>query len=299
MRVLHPDNIDTSQSKGILVILAAILMFSGVDVLNKVLGQQMSVVQILWARFVLFVPIALCLAYTPGKSIRWRSQKPTLQGIRACLLVVEMGMFVYALKFLPLADMQAILAMAPLMVVVLSIPILGEKVGWRRWSSVALGFCGVLIIIKPGFSEINMGTWIALGGMILWSFYCILLRIVGQVDRAATTAVWTSIIGLILTSLVIPWYWVTPSIDGWWLLLAIALLGCMGHVTFMHAFTLAPASLLQPFTYVQIVIVTFLGWFFFQEIPQASTLFGAGLIVLAGIYSFHRSKVLAEGDDNR
>ncbi|MBU0723384.1 MAG: DMT family transporter [Alphaproteobacteria bacterium] len=285
------DNLRT----GILIILLGVLLFAGVDTLNKILGQTLTIVQILWVRFLIFVPIAMALAYRRQGGIVWRTQRPVLQGVRAVLLVVEMGFFVAALKYLPLADVQAIAASAPLMVIALSVPFLGEQVGWRRWSAVGVGFVGVLIIVRPGFESMGMGTILALIGTALWAIYQIMLRIVGRYDPAPTTALWTAVIGLAMTSVFVPFQWNQPDMAGWVMLVAIALLGAAGHTVFMKAFTLAPASALQPFTYTQLVLVTFFGYIVFDDLPDQWTVAGASLIVCAGLYSIYRARIRAAG----
>lgn len=280
-----------SLKAGILVILFGILLFSGVDVLNKLLGQTLSVVQILWVRFLVFVPIAAAIAWRRDGGIAWRSKRPLLQLARAALLTVEMGMFVAALKYLPLVDVQAILASAPLMVVALSVPLLGETVGWRRWTAVAAGFVGVLIIVRPGFVEIGTGAMLALIGTVMWAVYQIMLRLVGRDDPASTTALWTAVVGLGMTSAVVPFHWTPPSAEGWAMLAAIAVLGAGGHSALTKAFALAPASALQPFTYAQLVLSGWLGWLVFNDVPDVWTVTGAALIVVAGLYSLYRRRV--------
>ena len=302
MALMSADEEAKALKAGIAIVLLGVLMFACVDTLNKVLGQSHSIAQILWVRFLIFVPIALVLSYRRHGGLRWggltwRSQRPLLQAARAALLVIEMGFFVAALKYLPLADVQAIAASAPLMVVALSVPFLGEKVGWRRWSAVTVGFTGVLIIVRPGFESMSTGTILTLIGTAMWAAYQILLRIVGRYDPAPTTALWTAVIGLAMTSMVVPFHWTPPSPLGWFLLLLIGILGAAGHTVFMKAFTLAPASALQPFTYTQLVLVTFLGWLVFGDLPDGWTVAGASLIVAAGLYSIYRARLRAASGD--
>ena len=277
--------------QGIAVIVTAILMFSVLDVISKVLTQVMPVSQILWIRFLAFVPISLALAWRPGRGIAWRSARPGLQLFRCLLLVVEMGLFVWAFKTLPLADVQAVAASTPLLVVALSVPFLGETVGWRRWLAVGIGFAGVLLIIRPGFQTIGTGTLVALGGAILWAIYQIQLRIVGRTDSATTSAVWSAVIGAVATSLVAPFDWTPPDATGWLLLAVAALLGALGHTIYTRAFVLAPASLLQPFNYLMLVFATIFGWLIFDQLPDIWTVFGAILIVGGGLYALHRERM--------
>jgi drug/metabolite transporter (DMT)-like permease len=280
-----------STGHGIAVLVAGMFFFSLLDVISKLLGPLMPVTQILWVRFLAFVPLALMMAWRPGQGIAWRTPRPYLQAFRGLLLVVEMGMFVWAFKTMPLADVQSIAAVTPLMVMALSVPMLGETVGWRRWLAIAVGFAGVLLIVRPGFQELGTGTLVALVGAVLWAFYQILLRIVGRDDSASTTAVWSAVMGAIAMSFVAPFDWVTPSPYGWLLLAAAAIFGALGHTIYSRAFVYAPAGVLQPFTYLMLVFAVILGWLIFDHLPDMWTFLGAGLIVGSGLYALHRERV--------
>lgn len=273
--------------------IGAILMFAGIDVGSKLLGGHMPVIQIIWLRFVFFIPIALWIAYRPGRGILWRSRRPWLQVMRVVVLVVEMWFFIAAFAAMPLADVHAIGAVAPLMVTALSVPFLGERVGWRRWAAIAVGFIGMMIILRPGFSAISLATIYAVIGATLWAVYQIILRLIGRIDSAETTGLWTTIVGAFLTTLVGPFFWTTPNATGWSILVAVTLLGGFGHTIYSRAFTLAPASTLQPFTYLLLVFATFFGWLIFSDLPDVPTILGASLIVASGLYTFHRERIRA------
>ena len=281
----------SSTRQGITVMVIGLFLFAWLDVVNKLLGPLMPVTQILWVRFLAFVPIACLMAWRPGQGVAWRTPQPWLQAVRGLLLVAEMGLFVWAFRIMHLADVQAIAAVTPLMVIALSVPMLGETVGWRRWSAVAVGFVGVLLIVRPGFQIIGLGTLIVLVGAALFALYQILLRMVGRTDGAGTTAVWSAMMGAIATSFVAPFDWVWPTLEGWWLLAAAAILGALGHTIYSKAFVLAPAAVLQPFNYLMLVFAVILGWLIFDHLPDMWTFMGAGLIVASGLYAFHRERL--------
>lgn len=279
--------------RGMAIALLSVLMFSGVDVFNKLLGQTMPVAQIVWLRFLGYVPIAILMAYRPGAGVAWRSARPGLQALRAVILVVEMGLFVGSLQYIQIADMQAIGAAAPLIVVALSVPLLGEPVGWRRWLAVALGFVGVLVVLRPGFQDLNAGGAMALAGTVLWALYQILLRIVGRVDGAATTALWTATVGAASATLAAPFVWQPPTAWEWVLVTGAVVIGAAGHTLYSRAFVLAPAAAIQPLNYGLLVFAVPFGWLFFGDLPDAWMLTGAALIVGSGLYAFHRERVRA------
>ncbi len=281
----------SSTGQGIAVMIIGLFLFAWLDVVSKLLGPLMPVSQILWVRFLAFIPIACALAWRPGQGIAWRTSQPLLQAFRGLLLVIEMGMFVWAFKTMPLADVQAIAAATPLMVVAMSVPLLGESVGWRRWSAVGVGFLGVLLIVRPGFQALGLGTIVVLIGAAMFALYQILLRLVGRTDSAGTTAVWSAVMGSIATSFVAPFDWVWPTATGWWLLAAAALLGALGHTIYSRAFVLAPAAVLQPFNYLMLVFAVILGWLIFDHLPDMWTCLGAGLIVASGLYALHRERL--------
>jgi drug/metabolite transporter (DMT)-like permease len=277
--------------RGILVALFAILLFALLDTSSKALGQKLPVAQILWIRYVIFVPIVLLMAWTPGQGIAWRTRRPWFHVARVTILVVEMWFFITAFSFIPMSDVHAIGASAPLIVTALSVPILGEQVGWRRWSAIGVGCIGMLLIIRPGFQTIGWPLVCAVIGAVLWAIYQVMLKIIAREDGVMTTALWTAVIGLVLTSFVGPLQWTPPDATTWLLLLTAALLGGFSHIAYSKALTLAPASAIQPFTYIQIVLVAILGWFAFGDVSDSWTFAGAALIVASGLYTFHRERV--------
>ncbi|MBM3601281.1 MAG: DMT family transporter [Alphaproteobacteria bacterium] len=278
---------------GVIVAVLGTMLGGTVDVLNKLLAQDIPVLQILWVRFLVFVPIAALLAWRPGQGVSWRSKRPVLQSVRALVLVAATWLFVSAMKDIALADLHSVAASSPLIVVALSVPMLKEPVGWRRWSAVAVGFAGMLVILRPGFQSVNAGIWLALGGTLLWALYQILLRMVGREEDAATSTVWTAAVGAAALTAIAPFDWVWPDTRAWVLLAAVALFGAFAHYTWSRALVLMPAAALQPFTYLMIVYAVISGWLVFGDLPDRWTVLGAVIIVASGLYAFHRERVRA------
>jgi drug/metabolite transporter (DMT)-like permease len=204
------------------------------------------------------------------------------------LIIAENGVFVLAFTMMPLADMHAIAAASPLIVVALSVPLLGEKVGVRRWLAVLGGFVGVLIIVRPGFQALDWRLGVAATGTILWAVYQILVRMCARTDSSDTTWAWTAVVGLAATSTVGPFIWVWPDLHGWMLLLAIAALGTLSHLALIKALGYAEAGALQPYGYTLLVWAAVIGFLMFGDVPDAWTIAGASVVILSGLYAWQR-----------
>jgi drug/metabolite transporter (DMT)-like permease len=288
--------------RGVLLTLLAMGLFGAMDGISKFLVSQYPPVLVLWLRHVAAVPVAFLLLAGPGRGpLRLlRSGRPGLQLARAALLVVEMGLVLVAFRAMPLAEAQAIMAATPLLVTALSVPLLGERVGWRRWLAVACGFLGVLVILRPGLDVLRPGALPALAATLLYAAYNIMTRRVAAVDQAETTFLLQTVIGAALLSLVGPFLWVTPAVRHWPLIAAQATLGALGHLCLVRALTVAPAVVVQPFTYTLLVYAAVIGFLAFGDVPDAATLVGSAIIVAAGVYAAlrtHRRAAAAASTD--
>jgi drug/metabolite transporter (DMT)-like permease len=283
----------------ILLVLAAMFAFAVMDGLTKILAQKLAIPQILWVRNIVFAGLAIALLRgqnrdKPLLSLA-HSNRPWLQFWRALLLIVESGVFMVAFSLMPLADVHAVNAVAPLLVVALSVPLLGEHVGPRRWAAVVVGFIGVLLIIRPGFEKIEPPVLIALLGSAMWALYQIMVRLCSRVDRSETTSLWTALVGLGASTLIGPVSWVWPDATGWAMLAAIAILGSVSHIALIRALGMMEPALLQPYNYTLFVWAVVVGYLFFGDIPDRWTLAGAAIIIVSGLYVWHRERVRAAG----
>ena len=278
---------------GILLVIAASFCFASMDAMSKILAQDHAILQILWFRYIVFTAFALAIARRRGVRRTLISQRPWLQAFRALLLVAENAVFVLAFRYLPLADVHALGASAPLMVVALSVVLLGETVGIRRWSAVLVGFVGVLIIIRPGLQEIEWPLLIPLVGALMWALYQILVRLCSRTDGSETTLLWSALVGLAATSVTGPFVWVPPDREAWVLLVVLAVAGSLAHYALIKGLQLAEASAVQPYTYTLLVFAAFWGLVVFGDIPDAWTILGATIIVGSGLYTWYRERQLA------
>jgi drug/metabolite transporter (DMT)-like permease len=275
--------------RGILLILLAMGLFGLMDGISKTLVAHYPPTLVLWLRHLTAVPVSLLILARNRPLRLLRSRAPLTQLVRITLLVVEMNMVLVVFRVMPLADSQAIMAATPLLVTALSVPFLGERVGWRRWLAVACGFLGVLVIVRPGLTVLQPGALVCLGAAALYGIYNILTRRLAARDPAETSFLLQIVGGAALLSLVGPFYWVTPAPQHWPLILTQATLGALGHLCMVRALTLAPAVVVQPFTYTLLLYEIGIGYLLFGDVPDGPTLLGAAIVVGAGVYAAVRT----------
>lgn len=276
---------------GVAFMLGAMAVLPGIDVIAKMLGQQgLPILQVVWARLalgaVLTLPFALRLA---GPAGLW-PDRPVFHLCRAGLLVAATFSFFLSLKWLPIADALAIFFVQPLVVTVLSALVLRERVGLRRWVAVAIGFVGTLVIIRPGLSEVNAGSWLALAAGGFLACYFVMTRAIAGRAPAMVTTFQTSLLGgLILTALI--WLvWVPPTPVQWALLLALAFIATFGHLLIVRAYDHAEASLLAPLAYTEMITSVALGWWFFGDFPDGWTFLGVAILMSCALYISARER---------
>jgi drug/metabolite transporter (DMT)-like permease len=281
---------------GVSVMLATTTAFAVMDALTKHVATLYPAPQILWIRYMVFSLYGLGVTLRRRGKRALYSNAPWLQLARGLLLTVEILMFIIAFRHLPLADIQAIAGAGPLVTTALSVPILKEIVGIRRWSAIGVGMIGLLIIIRPGFAHFEPLLLLPLGGVVLYALYQILTRIVARHDHPDTTVLYTGLVGLIAMTLVGPFFWKTPDATGLMLLLTISVIGLIGHTLLIKALALAPASVLQPLNYTMIVWAVLLGYVFYDDLPDLPTIVGALIVAAGGLYTFHRERIRSGGN---
>jgi drug/metabolite transporter (DMT)-like permease len=278
-------------SRGILLVLCAWFLFACMDAGSKKLAQDYAIIQILWIRYLFLFAVAWWFAHRQQGvlTVPW-TRHPWLQTLRSLILTTEIGLFILAITVLPLASAHAILAITPLIVTALSVPLLGERVGIRRWSAVAVAFVGVLVILRPGLGVMHPMALVALLCAFMFAAYQLLTRIVSRDDSAAVTLFYTAFIGVLALTLMGPFFWTWPDAGGWLLFLLVAILGASGHFMLIKALQLAPAVSLQPFSYTILIWATLVGFVVFGSLPDLWTFVGAGIIAASGLYSFARER---------
>ncbi|QDL91124.1 DMT family transporter [Paroceanicella profunda] len=279
--------------RGILYMVLATIVFSAQDGLSKHLAEAanpMFVIMVRYWAFMIFVTVIS--ARSPGGlSAAVHTKQPLLQAARGVLLVLEILVTVWAFTLLGLAATHAIFACYPLLVVAFSGPVLGEKVGWRRWSAVGVGFLGILVILRPGLSVIDPNALVALVAAGMFAAYGLMTRLASRKDPATTSFFWTGIAGGVTACAIGPFYWTGFSASDWGLMGILCITGAGGHYLLIKALETAEAATVQPFAYLQLVFASSIGIFFFGEHVDAWTVTGAAVIVGAGLYTFWRESV--------
>ena len=290
-----------NSSLGALFTMLAMLGFASMDAITKWMVADYSIGQMMWVRYAVFCAFAWFVVRRRGLLSAARTSRPWLQGGRALLAVVESAVFVLAFRYLPLADTHAVAATSPLIVIALGALFLGERAGPARWVAVAVGFAGMLMIVRPGLRELDWALLLPLLGAFLWAAYQVLVRLCSRTDSPDTTLVWSAFVAFGATTLIGPLHWQWPDPLGWILLIAIALLGAVAHYALIKALDYAEAGAVQPYSYTLLVWAAVLGVLVFGDFPDEWTLLGAAIIVASGLYTWHhdrrtakRAAVLAE-----
>ena len=272
--------------------LATLFCFVSLDAIVKYAMESYSLVQVTWARFFFATVFSglLCLKDLPGLAI---SKVPGMQLIRSAALMATTILFNLGIMTEPLATATTIMFLSPIVVTLLSIVVLKELVGLRRWIGIFGGFCGAIIVVKPWEmtgSAFNVGALFLLAAAFSNGAYQIITRKV-RVDSPLTSLLFTAAAGAILSSLILPWYWQWPDAWGWILLVASGFAGALGHYFLIEAMRRAPASVVAPFSYSSLIWATLFGYIIWNDLPTANVWIGAAMIIAAGLYIFLRERV--------
>jgi drug/metabolite transporter (DMT)-like permease len=282
--------------RGILLMCAGVLMFPFMNTAVKLLTARYPVPEIVWARFTGHLVIMLAL-FLPHYGRRlFATRRPAIQIGRSLLMLGSNLVFVAAIGRVPLATASAIGFTSPLLVTALSMPLLGERVGPRRWSAVVVGFLGALVIIRPGSGLHDPAVLLLLLSSVFYALYQIATRWVSAFDPAATGIIFAALLGSLAMTVAMPFIFVLPkSLPDLLLFLSLGLFGGGGHYLLIRAFHNGPAAVMAPLGYLELVGTTILGFLVFGNFPDLWTWVGAGIIILSGLYIALREQRLRRG----
>ena len=277
---------------GILLILAAGLLLASQDALSKSLTVVYPLLLVVWLRYLSQSVLMLAL-FAPRMGLNLlRTQRPWLQLARGMSLVAITLLFYSALRFIPLGEATAVIFLAPLVVIVLSATWLKEHISRGLWLSVGVGLLGVLLIVRPGGALFTPAILLPLGAAFCFGLYQLLTRRLSSTDHPATSNFLSALVGTLSVSVLLPWFWQTPTLVDGLLMATLGATAMTGHMLLTHAYRFGSAASLAPFTYVQIVTATVLGMLFFDHTPDLWAILGMAVIILSGValaWSQHRA----------
>ena len=276
----------TLVGKGVLLCLAAMLVFASQDAVTKILVQEMSVAQVVLVRYWVFALFAI-IWVSRHSTVRHalRSVRPKLQVLRSLLSIAEIAIFNLALRYLGLAEAHSLMAVFPLMAIALAAPILGERVSLKCWLAVCVGFIGTLIILRPGLEVFKPESLIPLTAALCFAGYHVVTRQVSSAgDGFNTNILYMALVGCVCATVFGVTVWCEPSMQEWILLAVISIMSVAAQLLLVKALEYAPASILQPFNYSLLVFATIIGFLVFRELPDRWTIVGAGIVIASGLY---------------
>ena len=276
---------------GIALMSGAVACFACLDAMAKYLGGHMDSLQVVAMRYVSAFFLALLFSNPFTRPGLLKTTRPMLQLVRGLLMLLTTIFNFLAFRYLQLDESLAILFSTPFLVAILAGPLLGEWVGWRRWTAIGVGFIGVLVVIRPGFGGMQWAALLSVASAIFYAGYAIATRMVMRHDHGETTLFYANVVGVAIMVPILPLVWTAPpSLFDLMLLLAVGAFGSVGHYLLIMAHHRAPASVLSPFMYTQLLWATTFGYLVFNNIPNRWTLIGAAIVVASGLYLLYREQ---------
>ena len=273
----------------------AVALFACLDTTAKFLNTQMDSLEIAWARYTSAFVLTLMVSNPLTHRDLLRTRSPKLQLVRSVLLVLSTALNFVALRWLQLDEALSIIFTFPFIVAIISGPLLGEWLGWRRWSAIGFGFAGVLLITRPGLGGMHPAAFFSLAATVCYGFYAVITRIVSRVDSNQTSLFYANFIGALVMLPVIPFVWQPPA--NWVIAVMLTMtgvLGSTGHFFLIAGHKLAPASVLSPFIYTQLIWVVILGYLVFDHVPTGWTIAGAAMVIGSGLYLLYRERQIGK-----
>jgi drug/metabolite transporter (DMT)-like permease len=291
--VSTPSQKSTSTVGAIVLMMVAVGLFGFLDATAKYLSESLPVIQVVWMRFVMHLVLAIGFLQLWRGFDRFRTRRPVLQIGRGLFLLGTTIFNFWALQYLQLAETASIMFAGPIVVAALAVPLLGEKVGPRRWAAILVGFVGVLVVTRPGLDGLGWPALISVGAMVSFALYSLATRVLAQTENEAGLVLFTALIPALALApwAITVWQWPSDALT-WALMLFTGLLGGGGHWLLIKAHQGAGASTLAPFMYTQIVWMVLLGWLVFADIPTLWTILGASIIIGSGLYLLYREEVV-------
>ncbi len=289
-RATAPAKDATFTAIGIAVL--STVFFAMGDVAAKVLTGTLPAIEVTWLRYVIFCLLVIPTVFVAHGAKTMHTPRLRLQIIRALAVAGSAVLFILGLGHLQVAEATAINFISPIFITALSIPLLGEKVGIRRWAAAAVGFLGVMLVVQPGSSAFQVAALLPIGAALAWAVAAIATRLMSS-ERPEVTLAWSAVIGLIALTAFVPFHWRAPTPGEIGLAVLMGTFSTIGHWLIILAYRKAAASTIAPFSYVQLLFAGLLGFGVFSTVPDAMTLVGGLVIAASGLYTAHRERIRA------
>ena len=283
---------ESNDRAGQLLMVATTFVFAMQDGLSRHLASEYNVIMVVMVRYWFFgaFVIALSSRQRGGLGAVAKSNRPKLQILRGVLLAGEIIVMVTAFTYLGLIESLAVFTCYPLIVAALSGPVLGEHVGWRRWSAIGVGLIGVLIILQPGMGVFSPYALIPLASATMFALYGLLTRYAARYDSAAVSFFWTGTVGAVFMTVIGVWFWEPMTAPDWGWMALLCVSGALGHYLLIKSYEMADASAVQPFAFLQLPFASIIGLLVFKETLEGHVIFGAALVIAAGLFTLYRAR---------
>jgi len=285
--------VPSRQWLGIVCMILSTIIFAAQDAVSKILVETYPVTFLALLRYWFFLIIGLYMVSKAKGGVRYniKTSRIVIHCLRGAVLLAEMITITLAFRFMGIADVIALFQVSPLFGAILAVIFLREVVGWRRIMALIIGFIGVLVMLRPGMGVFSSGSFYALFAAFLFALYGILTRFVSDRDSSTTSFFYIALVGSVIMTIALPFVWVPISgQDSHWLVI-ICFTALAGHILTIKAFSFAPATIIQPFGYMQLVWSVIIGYLVFSDFPDEFTLIGAAIVVASGLYIFYREQI--------
>ncbi len=274
----------TNTQAGIWLMILAVTIFAAQDGFSRHLAESYNVLMVVMIRYWGFAAFVLVWAWRqPGGMRSVATGQPVLHLARACLLIAEVCVIIWGYTLIGLIESHAVFAVCPLLVAAMSGPILGERLGWRGWGAIMAGMVGVIVILQPGTGVFSPAALLPLAAASMFALYSVLTRMASRKDTSFTSLFWSGVIGAVLmTGVGLPQW--EPMLGADWVMMVIyALLALLGNYVLIKCYETAEASVVQPFAYLQIVLVSLIGVIVYDEALEGHVIAGAAIVIVAGL----------------
>ncbi|WP_394180245.1 DMT family transporter [Yoonia maritima] len=277
---------------GIMFMIATTFVFAIQDGISRHLAGNYNVLMIVMIRYWFFAAFVITIARKQSGSIRKAAatKQPILQITRGVLLSLEICVMVTGFVALGLVESHAVFACYPLLIAALSGPVLGEQVGWRRWTAIGIGFVGVLVILQPGYAVFAPAAVIPLIAALMFALYGLLTRYASRKDTTVTSFFWTGVAGAVVMTIVGAWSWEPMTSQDWAWMATLCVTGATGHWLLIKTYEVAEASAVQPFAYLQLVFASAIGVFIMGETIRPNVALGTVIVIAAGLFTLWRAR---------